>query len=174
MCSIPWYSILCVLFANVPRAITHFLLMPIKMVITVLIICVGGREREREKRSSAGVQSHLADVGKQHISVWTNIWPITALSPKLNAKRVENVMHNYLLKKIWLFEWQLQCLMCNSWEKFLVDEELEAWQLMSLEDKNTAFFSFNDYLFNFIQLVPQIMRTFQKFSELFFFFSVVL
>lgn len=31
----------------------------------------------------------------------------------------------------------------------MVDEELGVGQLMSLEDKNTAFFSFNDYLFNF-------------------------
>lgn len=40
VCLTQWYPVLYVLFANVPCAITHFLLMPIKMVITSLIICV--------------------------------------------------------------------------------------------------------------------------------------
>lgn len=65
VCLIPWYSVPRVLFANAPYAFTHLLLMHIKMVITGLIICGGGK-----KERSSGLQSGSAEAGgKQQIAV---------------------------------------------------------------------------------------------------------
>lgn len=87
VCLTQWYPVLYVLFANVPCAITHFLLMPIKMVITSLIICVKNR---------AGLRSDsLESNGKQQTTVWTNIWPIKVVWLTLNDKRVKNVRKKF-------------------------------------------------------------------------------
>lgn len=87
VCLTQWYPVLYVLFANVPCAITHFLLMPIKMVITSLIICV---------KKQAGLRSDsLESNGKQQTTVWTNIWPIKVVWLTLNDKRVKNVRKKF-------------------------------------------------------------------------------
>lgn len=140
MCLIPWYSILCVLFANVPCAITHFLLIPIKMVITGLIICgkkAASGSKVAQRRLVVNNRSQfepIFDQSKQFHLHWmingSNLLEIHLHNSFLTGKKKKNSTRS--------FEWQMLCLMVNSWGKFPVDEKLEAMLLISMEDKNTA------------------------------------
>lgn len=94
VCLIPWYSILCVLFANVPCAITHFLLMPIKMVITGLIIC-----REAALASKVA-QQRLAVNNRSQFEAMFDQSKQFRLRWMINGSKILEInLHNSLLKK---------------------------------------------------------------------------